>query len=110
MPSLPNYQIIKLQNKQDEVRNVRDYDYYESEINEIQERIDQRNEELDLLASDITALNNEYSRYYNTELRNARLGKQTARSGIFTLKGCSYPRSGNNAIQLPEQRVRFRKT
>lgn len=71
-------EILKLQAKQDEARNNRDYDYYESEIDKIKERIDQRNEELDLLASDIIDLNLEYSRYYNTEIRNARVGVSPA--------------------------------
>jgi hypothetical protein len=71
-------EIFRLQDKQDKVRNVRDYDYYESEIENIKEKIEQRNDEIDSLQSDIINLNLEYSSYYNTEIRNARIGVSPA--------------------------------
>lgn len=69
-----NVEILKLQDRQLETRNVREYDYYEQEINNIREAQERRDDEIDELRSSIRNLNEEYSHYYNSELRNARIG------------------------------------
>ena len=71
-------EIYKLRAKQAEVRNVRDYDYYEAEVDKIVEAADKRGEEIDALTTELNSLNNAYSHYYNTELRNARIGVSPA--------------------------------
>ncbi|MBO7167760.1 MAG: hypothetical protein J6V61_03335, partial [Bacteroidaceae bacterium] len=71
-------EMLKLQDRQLETRNVREYDYYEQEINNIKEAQERRDDEIDELRSSIRNLNEEYSHYYNTELRNARTGVMPA--------------------------------
>ena len=71
-------EMLKLQDRQLETRNVREYDYYEQEINNIREAQERRDDEIDELRSSIRNLNEEYSHYYNSELRNARIGVMPA--------------------------------
>ena len=71
-------EIYRLREKQNQVRNVRDYDDYEAEISEIEDRIEQRHEDIDLLNSNIVDLQLEYSRLYNREVSNVRVGVSPA--------------------------------